>query len=108
LRDRYYVEVERTEIIGTIAGKAATERARKENKLIDQKLQQQRKKWIFIPPSNMTVNMQGVVLSLSQAVGRELLRRRACSIIERDDVTIDYLLAGEYEDAIEAMGLTAE
>lgn len=110
MRDRY-IEYERSEIIGrTSIDKRAAEKARRWNHVIDTTLGRQRKEWIFVPPSNMTVTLHedvgaipaGLVLSVPHEVGCVILRRRLGKIIERD-VTVDAVMEGGIEDAFEAM-----
>jgi hypothetical protein len=110
---RNAVEYERSEIIGkTSIDKQDSERARKWNQAIDCELATRRKEWTFIPPSNMTVILNndagaissGLVLSVPHEVGCVMLHRRLGTIIEHE-VTVDAVIDGSIETAIEAMGL---
>ena len=106
-----FVEYERSEIIGrTSIDKRASEKARRWNHSIDTALGKRRKEWTFIPPSNMTVTLHedvgaissGLVLSVPHEIGRVILHKRLGAIIEHD-VTIDAVIDGDIEGAIEAM-----
>ena len=109
-----FVEYEKTTIIGSNAkGLRASAKARRLNQDIDHELEKQRKQWVFIPPSNVTLVLHqdtgafpagGVVLSVPQEVGRVILHKRLGRIIEHE-VNIDAVIDGELEEAVEAMGL---
>jgi hypothetical protein len=108
-----YVAYERSEIIGrTSIDKRDAEKARRWNRAIDTKLSEQRKQWVLVPPSNMTITVHedagaissGLVLSMPHEVGRVVLSRRLGSIIERD-MTVDAVIDGSLEEAVEAMGI---
>ena len=108
-----FVEYEKTTIIGSNAkGIRASAKARRLNQDIDHELEKLRKKWVFIPPANMTVTLfrdsglllSGLILSVPADVGRMILHKRLGRIIEHD-VTIDAVIDGDIEGAIEAMGL---
>jgi len=80
----------------------------------DCNIEKQRKTWYF-KPSNMIVILQqtagafpaGLVLSVPHEVGRMLLHRRLAAILERDLVSVDAVIRGALEEAVEAMGLGA-
>ena len=100
-----FVEYERAQIIGsTPIDKGAAENARRWNLAIDTTLGKQRKEWIFVPSSNMTIAFQDLVLSVPHDIGRVILQKRMGRIIERD-VPIDAVIDGGIEDAFEAMSL---
>jgi hypothetical protein len=111
-----FVEYERSEIIGrTSIDKKDAEKARKWNRRIDDELERRRKVWAFIPPSNMSITLfedagaipsSGLVLSVPHEVGRMILLRRLGRIIERE-VSVDAVVTGELEEAVEVMGLGA-
>jgi hypothetical protein len=111
-RDAYCV-YERSEIIGrtTVDNKEAS-KARKWNRAIDTELSEQRKEWILVPPSNMTITLHedagavpaGLVLSCPHEVGRAILHKRLAGIIEHD-VTVDAVIDAGIEDACEAMNI---
>ena len=111
-----FVEYEKPTIIGSNAkGLRASAKARRQNQAIDHELEKQRKKWVFIPPSNLVVILHkdigvlpgGVALSFGHEAGRSILHRRLGRIVERDDVNIDAVIDGSFEDVIEAMSLNA-
>ena len=88
-------------------------RLKRENRAIDNAWRQARKTWTFVPPANMTVTLHkdtgsipaGLILSVPQSVGAYLLMKRAARILESNDVEIDAVIEGSYEDAVEALGL---
>jgi len=108
-----YTEYAKPQIIGETPGWEKTVAARRENNKLEEQIQLRRKKWRILPPENMTVIMlhttgafeKGLTLSVPHEIGRLLLHKRLASIRERDDVTIDALIDGSFEDAIEAMNL---
>ena len=51
------------------------------------------------------LNDDGPILCVPQTVGRTFLRRRECSIIERDYIAVDAVLEGEYEQVLAAFGI---
>ena len=102
-----FVEYERSEIIGrTSIDKRDAEKARKWNRRIDDELGKRRKEWTFVPPSNMTIALQDVLLSVPHDIGRMILHKRLGRIIERE-VSVDAVVTGELEEAVEVMGLGA-
>jgi len=110
-------EFVKTTIIGTTAGYAESIRARREGQKLEERIEELRKTWVLIPPSAMAINLNpdagelsGLILCVPQTVGRTLLRRRECSIIERDYVAVDAVLEGEHEQllAVFGIGLGAE
>lgn len=62
------------------------------------------REWRILPPENMTILHQGLVLSVAHETGRWLLHKRMAAILEHD-VTVDAVIDGSFEDAIEAMNL---
>lgn len=79
-------------------------RGTRENAAIDKALSEERKAWVLIPPANMTIIYQGLVLSVPQPIGALLLYRKLGLIVERD-FAIDAVIEGSIEDAVEAFGL---
>jgi hypothetical protein len=87
-------------------------RLKKQARKFDSELEKQRKKWVFIPPSNMTIMLHqnagavpaGLVLSVPHEVGRLLLHKRLGRIIEHD-VTVDAVIDGGIERAVEVMNI---
>ena len=108
-----FVAYQDSEIIGrtTVDDKASREAAR-HNRTIDKRLVAERKEWVLVPPSNMTLTLHkdagdvpsGLVLSVPHDVGRAVLHKRLAGIIEHD-VTVDAAIEGSFEDAHEAMNL---
>ena len=106
-----WVEYERVTILGRVSvDKKDADKARQWNRAIDTALEERRKEWAFIPPSNMSITLfedagaicGGLVLSVPHEVGRMMLHRRLGRIIERT-VALDATIEGSFEDAIEAM-----
>ena len=106
-----YVAYQGTEIIGRITvDDKASRAAKRHNQAIDHQLEQRREEWVLIPPSNMTIILHqdagaipaGLVLSVPHEIGRLLLRKRLSRIIEHE-VTVDAVIDGDFEGAIEAM-----
>jgi hypothetical protein len=113
LSTKYGVVKEYGTIIGrTTIDAKASRAARKWNRAIDNELSEQRKEWILVPPSNMTITLHadagavpaGLTLSASHETGRSLIHKRLVNVIEHD-VTIDAEIEGSYEDTFEAMNL---
>jgi hypothetical protein len=87
-------------------------RLKKQAAKFDARLEKERQEWILSPPSNMAITLHedagevpaGLVLSLPHEVGRMVLHKRLADIIEHD-VTVDAVIDGDFEGAIEAMNL---
>ncbi len=85
----------------------------RENHGIDAARLENRKQWTFYPPSNIVLILHretgclpaGLVLSVPQSIGAFILFKRLGRIIESDNVKIDAEIAGDFEEAIEALGL---
>ncbi len=107
-----YVAYQDTEIIGrTTVDDKASRAAKRHNQAIDKKLTEERKEWVLVPPSDMTLTLKenageiaGLVLSVPHDCGRAVLHKRLAGIIEHD-VTVDAAIEGTFEDAYEAMNL---
>jgi hypothetical protein len=108
-----FVAYQDSEIIGrTTIDDKASRAAKRRNQGIDNRLTEERKEWILVPPSNMTLTLHenagaipaGLVLSMPHEVGRAVLHKRLGRIIEHD-VTLDAVIDGEFESAVEAMNL---
>lgn len=99
-----YVEYEYTEIIGKTSGTRETARARAENDKIDRDLATAKKEWVFVPASNFTLAINGLILSVPAEAGRMLLHKRGRAAIIEHEVAIDAVIDGEIEDVIEALG----
>jgi hypothetical protein len=84
-----------------------TERLKQQARKFDAALEAQRKEWIFVPPSAMVIHhhRNQLILCVPQTVGRTLLHRRECSIIERDYVAVDAVLEGEHEQVLDEFGI---
>ncbi len=111
-----FVAYQDSEIIGrTTVDDKASRAAKRHNRAIDKRLSDERKEWVLMPPSNMTITLHkdaGVVpaflnLSMPHDVGRAILHKRMGSIFEHD-VNIDAVIDGELEEACDAMGLGRE
>lgn len=96
-----WVAHERATIIGTTRGTQATAKARRLNLAIDHELATVKRKWTILPPENMVVSYQGLIVSIPHVIGRELIRRREAAILEHP-VTVDVLIEATIEEFAEA------
>jgi len=82
----------------------------------DRHIEKQRKTWVLVPPAAMAIQLHqeagelagGLVLCVPQSVGRALLRRKQCSIIERDHIAVDAVLKGDHEQVLAVFGIEQE
>ena len=88
-------------------------KARREGQKLVERIEAKRKRWVFIPPSAMAIHLHqdagqmlsGLILCVPQTVGRTLIRRNQCSIIERDYISVDAVLEGEHEQVLAVFGI---
>jgi len=111
-----YREFEKsTIIVGENARKqwGIHQQLKKEAIKFDERIEQQKKTWVFIPPSAMAIELyqdlgelaSGLLLCVPQAVGRTLIRRKQCAIIERDYIAVDAVLEGDHEQVLAVFGI---
>jgi hypothetical protein len=104
-------------IVGTSYRKGVHEatKTKKHNQQMEHERLELRKEWVLVPPSNHTIMLHqdrgqvpaGLVLSVPHEIGCMILHKRLGRIIERDNVTVDVVLDGDIEGALEAMELLA-
>lgn len=91
----------RQQIVGKIHGKKESMHAREDNTVLLRMLRRRREAWVILPPENMTILYQSVVLSVPHEIGRLLLSRRGqAAIIERDGVKVDAVIEGTIEEFV--------